>query len=338
MKALLIGGTGTISGSISDLLVREGWEVTLLNRGNQTANVPQGIRILTCDINDENTVDTLLGEETFDVAADFIAYQARHLERDYRLFRNRARQFIFISSASAYQKPPSSAIINESTPLSNPFWQYSRDKIDCESFLMDLYRSKGFPVTIIRPSHTYDHRKVPVAVHGENGSWQVLKRMIDGKPVIIPGDGTSLWTVTHARDFAKGFVGLMGNIHAIGEAVQITSDESTTWNQLHSIMADTLGVQLKTAYVPSTFLSNCGDYDFTGNLLGDKAHTVIFDNTKLKRLVPGFQAVIRADQGLAETVRYVASHPECQQEDPKFDAWCDKVVAALEQAKKSISI
>ena len=201
---------------------------------------------------------------------------------------------------------------------------------------MKLYREEGFPVTIVRPSHTYDERSIPLGAHGGKGSYSVIKRMLEGKPVIIHGDGTSLWTITHNSDFAKGFVGLMGNIHAIGEAVQITSDESVTWNQIYQIIADALHVKLNAVHVASEFLDACSDYDFAGSLLGDKANTVVFDNSKLKKLVPGFTATVRADQGIRSTIEYVLSHPECQVEDPAFDDWCDRVIEALEEAKRKI--
>jgi nucleoside-diphosphate-sugar epimerase len=240
---------------------------------------------------------------------------------------------MYISSASAYQKPLSSYLITESTPLANPFWQYSRDKIACEEYLMQKYRECGFPITIVRPSHTYDERNVPLGVHGKNGSWQVLKRMIKGKPVIIHGDGTSLWTMTHNSDLAQAFVKLMGNIHAIGEAVHITSDESVTWNQIYQMIASTLNVELNACYVPSNLLDilSGGSYDFRGGLLGDKANSVVFDNTKIKRLAPGFNAKIRFDEGIKMTIENILANPHLQKEDPEFDLWCDKVVEQFEK-------
>lgn len=336
MKALFIGGTGTISAGITRELPELGWELYLLNRGNRNGDLPEGTKVLEADINDEERVAELIADLQFDVVADFIAFEPKALERDYRLFKGKTKQFMFISSASAYQKPLSDYRITEGTPLANPHWQYSRNKIACEDYLMKLYREEGFPVTIIRPSHTYDERSVPLGVHGSMGSWQVLKRMLDGKPVIIHGDGTSLWTVTHNSDFARGFIGLMGNIHAIGEAVHITSDESVTWNQLYHIVADALETELKVVHVASSFLAAVSPQDLEGGLLGDKANTVVFDNAKLKRLVPGFAATVRADQGIRRTVAHMLSHPELQKEDPEFDAWCDKVIAALETAKAGL--
>jgi nucleoside-diphosphate-sugar epimerase len=230
-----------------------------------------------------------------------------------------------------------SYLITESTPLANPYWEYSRNKIACENFLMSKYRENGFPVTIIRPSHTYDERNVPLGVHGKKGSWQVVKRMIDGKPVIIHGDGTSLWTMTHNSDLARAFTGLMGNIHAIGEALHITSDESLSWNQIYQAIAAALNVELKAVHISSNFLAQCSTYDFTGSLIGDKANSVVFDNTKLKRLVPGFCACVRFDQGIRLTINHVLSHKEYQVEDPEFDTWCDAVIEAQKSAVKQVT-
>lgn len=334
MKVLFIGGTGTISTAISKQLIKEGHELTLLNRGSRNDVLPEGAKAITVDVNDELAVERKISGLEFDVVADFIAFVPSQLERDYRLFKNRTKQFMFISSASAYQKPLSHYEITEGTPLSNPHWEYSRNKIACEDLLMKWYREDGFPVTIVRPSHTYDERSVPLGFHGDGGSYQVLQRMREGKPVIIHGDGTSLWTMTHNSDFAKGFIGLMGNIHAIGEAVQITSDESLTWNQIYQSVADALGVKLNAVHIASEMLRDCSSYDVEGGLLGDKAHTVVFDNAKVKRLVPDFVATKRFDQGVRETIAYIEEHSECQILDPDFDQWCDKMVEAVEKLKK----
>lgn len=336
MKALFIGGTGIISSAITRQLAESGCELYLLNRGNRNEGLPAGVQTIQADINDEAKVAKLLENHTFDVVADFIAFEPAQLERDYRLFNGKTKQFMFISSASAYQTPLSDYRITEGTPLSNPYWGYSRNKIACEEYLMKQYREHGFPVTIIRPSHTYDERSIPLGVHGSKGSWQVAKRMLENKPVIIHGDGTSLWTLTHNSDFAKGFIGLMGNIHAIGESIHITSDESVTWNQIYEVIADALGVKLNAVHVSSEFLAACSKDDLEGGLLGDKSNTVVFDNSKLKRLVPDFVATTRVDQGIKQTIQYILAHPEHQVEDPEFDAWCDKVISALETAKKSI--
>ena len=334
MKALFIGGTGTISTAISTKLLEDGHELWLINRGSRNAVLPPGAHVIQADIGDEEDVNRRLEGRTFDVVADFIAFTPQHLERDYRLFRGKTKQFMYISSASAYQKPLSDYRINEGTPLANPYWEYSRNKIAGEELLMKLYREEGFPVTIVRPSHTYSERSVPLGLHGTGGSYQVIKRMMEGKKVIIHGDGTSLWTMTHNTDFAKGFIGLMGNIHAIGEAVQITSDETLTWNQIYRAVANALGVELRACYVSSAFLADSApeSWDLRGALLGDKSNSVVFDNTKLKRLVPDYTATVRFDQGVRMAVDYVLNHPECQREDAEFDRWCDCVIAAQEEA------
>ncbi|MBP3966939.1 SDR family oxidoreductase [Paenibacillus lignilyticus] len=337
MKALFIGGTGIISSAITrQLSETDGCELYLLNRGNRNESLPANVKVLQADINDESQVAKLIEDLSFDVVADFIAFRPEQLERDYRLFHGKTKQFIFISSASAYQKPLSDYRVTESTPLANPYWEYSRNKIACEEYLIKQYREQGFPITIVRPSHTYDERSIPLGVHGSKGSWQVARRMLANKPVIIHGDGTSLWTMTHNRDFAKGFIGLMGNIHAIGEAVQITSDETVTWNQIYAAIADALGVKLQAVHVSSEFLAACSKEDYTGGLIGDKANSVVFDNAKLKRLVPDFVASTRFDQGVKQTVAHVLAHPECQTEDPEFDIWCDKVIDALQGAIASV--
>ncbi|MFD1956114.1 SDR family oxidoreductase [Paenibacillus thailandensis] len=336
MKALFIGGTGTISMAITKQLLSQGCDLYLLNRGSRSGALPEGAKVIQADIRDENRVAELIADLSFDVVADFIAFEPSQLERDFRLFNGKTKQFIFISSASAYQTPLSDYRVTEGTPLSNPYWAYSRNKIACEEYLIRQYRDNGFPVTIVRPSHTYDERSIPLGVHGGKGSWQVAKRMLEGKPVIIHGDGTSLWTMTHNSDFAKGFIGLMGNIHAIGESVHITSDETVTWNQIYETIADALGVKLNAVHVSSEFLAACSKDDLRGSLLGDKANSVVFDNAKLKRLVPDFVATTRLDQGIKRTVSNILEHPELQIEDPEFDAWCDRVIDALDQALASI--
>lgn len=337
MKALFIGGTGTISTAITQRLSQmKEWEVYLINRGNRNDMLPANVKTIVVDINDEAAVAERIKDLTFDTVCDFIGFVPEQLERDYRLFRGKTRQFMYISSASAYQKPLSNYRITESTPLANKYWEYSRNKIACEELLTKWYREEGFPITIIRPSHTYDDRNVPLGVHGPKGSYQVLKRMMEGKPVIIHGDGTSLWTVTHNSDFAKAFVGLMGNAHALGETFHITSDESLTWNQIYQTLAQILDVPFRPYYVTSQFLADVSDYDYLGSLMGDKANTVVFDNSKVKRAVPDFVATTRFDQGARMCIENVLSHPELQTEDPEWDAWCDRVIDALENAKRQV--
>ncbi|MBE5951710.1 MAG: SDR family oxidoreductase [Lachnospiraceae bacterium] len=334
MKILLIGGTGTISSAITRQLAETEHEVYLLNRGNSNAGLPANVKVIVADINKEEEAAEKLSGMTFDAVCEFIGFVTSQVERDYRLFAGKTKQYLYISSASAYHKPVRDYRINEATTLANPYWEYSRNKIACEDFLMKMYRENGFPVTIIRPSHTYCEKSVPLGVHGDKGSWQVLKRMLTGKPVILHGDGTSLWTLTNNEDFAKGFIGLIGNPHAIGEAFQITSDESVTWNQIYECVADALGVELKPYYVASDLLDAISPYDFKGGLIGDKANSVVFDNSKLKKAVPGFVATIRCEQGIRKTVEYMLAHPETQVEDPEFDAWCDKVIEKLERLKE----
>ena len=337
MKALFIGGTGTISMAITRLIAADPrWELTLINRGRRAGDLPSSVRLIEGDVNDEESMLRQLKGCEFDTVCDFIAFVPEHLERDRRLFGGRTRQYMCISSASAYQKPLNDPVITESTPLHNPYWEYSRNKIAMEDLLTRWYREDGFPITIIRPSHTYDERSVPVGVHGAKGSWQVLKRIMEGKPVIIQGDGTSLWTVTHNSDFARGFVGLMGNPRAVGEAFHITSDESLTWNGIYQRIADALGAELKPVHVSSDFLAASGPYDFLGSLVGDKANSVIFDNAKLKRAVPDFKCTVRFDMGVRMAVSHILSHPECRVDDPEFDRWTDEVIRALDEASARV--
>ena len=332
MKALFIGGTGIISTEISKLAVKSGVELFILNRGNANSKLDEcpGITYIQADMSDEADVAKKLSGYSFDVVANFIVFTKDQAEKDIRLFSGNTRQYIFISSASAYQKPLSDYLITESTPLSNPYWQYSRDKIECEDTYIKAYRQTGFPITIVRPSHTYDKTAIPLAVHGEKGPWQVIKRIMDGKPVIVHGDGSSLWAVTHSRDLAKAFLGLMGNIHAIGEAVHITNDVSLTWNQIYNCIGVHLGKQPVLRHISSAFLVRCNP-DFLGGLIGDKANSVVFDNSKIKRLVPGFAATIRFDEGIGESIAYHLENKSIQVPDPEFNAWTDRVIAAHDQ-------
>ena len=334
----MIGGTGTISSAITRLLAESDNELWLLNRGSRKNEVPNNVKQIIADIDDEKEVLRQIGDTQFDAVCEFIGFLPSQVERDIRLFKGRTRQYVYISSASAYNKPAASHVINEGTTLANPYWEYSRNKIACEELLLKEYRENGFPITIIRPSHTYCKRAVPVSVHGLKGSWQVLKRMMEGKPVLVHGDGSSLWTLTWNEDFAQGFIGLLGNPKAIGEAFQIMSDEQLTWNQIYECVAKALNVTPKLYHVASDFLAATSprEWDFMGNLLGDKAVTVVFDCTKLKRAVPGFQATTRFDEGVRRCVAYILAHPELQIEDPEFDAWCERVIAAQEAAKASL--
>ena len=338
MKILMIGGTGTISSAITRQLAAAGHDLWLLNRGTHKDEVPENVKQVIVDINDEQRVKELLGDNHFDAVCEFIGFVTSQVERDIRLFAGRTHQYVYISSASAYNKPARNHIITEGTTLANPHWQYSRDKIACEELLMKAYREDGFPVTIVRPSHTYCERGVPLSIHGPKGSWPVLKRMMEGKPVLIHGDGSSLWTLTWNEDFARGFIGLLGNPRAIGEAFQIMSDETLSWTQVYSCVAQALNVELHPYYVSSAFLAAVcpKEYNLEGNLLGDKALTVAFDCTKLKLAVPGFCATTRFDEGVRHCIAYLLAHPELQVEDPEFDAWCDRVIEVQEAAKQAM--
>ena len=327
-KALFIGGTGTISSACSALAVTRGFDLYVLNRGNDP-ELPDGVKRITANINDEAAVAGIIKDMHFDVVADFITYTPDQAERAIRLFSGKTHQYIFISSASAYQKPLSYAVITESTPLHNPYWQYSRDKIACEDRLISEYRNNGFPITIVRPSHTYGNKYIPVCLHGDKGSFQVVKRILDGKPVIVPGDGLNWWTVTHNTDFAIGFVGLMSNVHAIGEAFHITSDESLTWNSIYDIIGGILGRKVIKIHISTDMLCKF-EPSWEGGLTGDKCVSVRFDNSKIKRVVPEFCAVTRFDQGIGQTLKYILSHSDCQIPDPEFDALCDRIISAAE--------
>ena len=323
MKVLFIGGTGIISSACSELAVREGIDLYLLNRG-QTVDrpAPIGATVLFGDIRDRASSEAALAGHTFDAVVDWIAFTPDHVQADIDLFRSRTGQYVFISSASVYQTPPASLPVTESTLLDNPYWDYSRNKIACEELLVRAYRDEKFPMTIVRPSHTYDATKIPLM-----GGYTSLQRMKDGKPLVVHGDGTSLWTLTHHRDFAKGFVPLLGNQRALGEAIHITSDEWLTWNQIYEIMASALGTPAELVHVPSELI-NAFDPLHGAGLLGDKSHSMIFDNSKIKRLAPGFACTIPFSWGAHEIVAWHEADPARQQVDPYVDALMDRAITA----------
>lgn len=325
MKVLFIGGTGKISSACAQLAIERGFELYLLNRG-QTSDrpAPKAAHILTGDIRDKSSASQALGNLEFDAVVDWIAFSPDHIETDLDLFRGRTRQYIFISSASAYQKPTVNLPITESTPLDNPYWAYSRAKIACEDRLMQAYREEKFPITIVRPSHTYDKTMLPFT-----GRYTIVNRMRQGKKVIVHGDGTSLWVLTHHRDFAKGFVGLLANSHTIGEAFHITSDELLSWNQIFEIVAQAAGVEAQLIHIPSDFIAKF-DSEWGANLLGDKSHSVIFDNTKIKRVVPDFAATIPYTHGAQEVMAWHDADPQRQIIDTAFDQLIDRIIAAYE--------
>jgi nucleoside-diphosphate-sugar epimerase len=300
VKALFIGGTGFISAAVSRLAVAEGVELYLLNRGLRGAP-PRGTHALTADINDAEEVRAALDGLRFDVVVNWIAYTPEDIERDLSLFKGRTGQYVFISSAAAYQKPPAHYRITEETPLSNPFWDYARGKIACEERLLGAHAEEGFPATIVRPSHTYE-TNFPAAVGG-GGTYTLADRMRKGLPIIVHGDGTSLWTLTHSEDFARGFLGLLGNGEAIGQAFHITSDEVQTWEQVYRTIAEALGVEANVLHIPSDFIARTVPR-LAGTLHGDKKWSAVFDNTKIKRFVPGFRARIPFREGIRRTLAW----------------------------------
>src|SRR5664279_387390 len=324
MKVLFIGGTGNISIPVSKLAVERGFDLTLLNRGRQNETIA-GAQTLTADINAPEQVKAALGDQHFDVVVNWIVYHEHEIERDLALFGGKCGQYIFISSASVYQKPPVYPIITESTPLSNPYWRYSQEKIICEERLVRAYREDGFPMTIVRPSHTYD-RRFPIGV-GNWASYVIPQRMIDGKPIIVHGDGTSLWTVTHSDDFAKGFVGLLGHPQSIGHAVQITSDFVLTWNQIYEQIGDAVGAKPKLVHIPSEFIAQLDPREGAG-LIGDKMHSALFDNSKIKRLVPDYVASIPFHEGIRRTVAWFQADPSRLRVAPEDDAQIERILAA----------
>lgn len=325
MKVLFIGGTGTISSACSELGIERGLRLYLLNRGQTTSRpVPEGANVLVGDIRDKQAVQNVLKSHTFDVVVDWVAFTPEHIETDLDLFRGKTGQYIFISSASAYQTPPASLPVTESTPLDNPIWEYSQAKIACEERLMRAYREEKFPMTIVRPSHTYDKTKLP-----NRGGYTIIHRMRRGKKIIVHGDGSSLWVLTHHKDFAKGFVGLLGNNHAIGEAYHITSDEILSWNQIYQILADAAGIEARIIHIPSDVIAKY-DPQWGKGLLGDKTHSMIFDNTKIKRIVPGFTCTIPFSLGAREIMAWYEADPTRQVVDEKFDHLIDQMISAYE--------
>ncbi|MFC3299381.1 SDR family oxidoreductase [Arthrobacter agilis] len=323
LKVLFIGGSGTISAHCTAAAVDAGMDVYLLNRGIKDSRpVPEGVTTFVADSRDKQAVLDALGDHSFDCVVSWVNFTPEHVQQDIEIFAGRTEQYVFISSASAYQTPPTHLPVLESTPLKNPFWEYSRNKIACEDLLTAAYREQDFPVTIVRPSHTYDETLIPF-----DGGWTVVERMRAGRPVIVPGDGTSLWTITHSRDFAKGFTGLLGHSHAIGEAVHITGHETPSWNQIYLHIAAAAGVpNPHLVHVASDSIAEA-DPEWGAGLLGDKSHTMIFDNTKIRSLVPGFTATIPFDQGAREMIAWHDADPTRRVVDPHIDALMDRLAA-----------
>ncbi|HZU85050.1 MAG TPA: SDR family oxidoreductase [Polyangiaceae bacterium] len=327
MNVLFVGGTGIISSACARLALARGIDVTFLCRGKTARHpVPAGAKVIHADARDPRSARAALGDLRFDAVVQWVAFVPAHVELDIELFRGRVRQYVFISSASAYQTPPSRLPVTESTPLHNPYWQYSRDKIACEERLVHAYRSEGFPATIVRPSHTYDPGLLPL-----HGGWTLIDRMRRGLPVVVHGDGTSLWTLTHHEDFARGFVGLLGRGEAVGDAFHITTDEVLTWDQIHETLARAAGVRPKLVHVPSELIA-AFDPEWGASLLGDKAHSMVFDNTKIKRLVPDFKATIPYARGAEQQIAWYDESAERRVVDDATNALVDRILAAYRRA------
>jgi nucleoside-diphosphate-sugar epimerase len=333
MNILFIGGTGLISTACTRLALERGLEVTLLNRGSHP-DLPAGATCLTADRRDQEATARALAGRRFDAVVNWVAYTPEDIERDLALFRGAARQYIFISSASAYQKPASSYLIREDTPLANPLWDYSRNKIACEERLLRAYREEGFPCTIVRPSLTYGDTQIPLAVNSWELPYTAVARMRQGKPVIVPGDGTSLWTVTHNSDFAKGLVGLLGHQQALGHTFHITADEVLTWDQIYAAVAAAAGVEAQIVHIASDFIAACLP-EMTGSLLGDKSVSAVFDNSKIKRFVPEFCATTPFARGIEQTLAWFDADPARRQTDARADRQWDRLIEAYQQGLRS---
>jgi nucleoside-diphosphate-sugar epimerase len=333
MKLLFIGGTGNISSACSELVLQRGHELFVLNRSLSGRHpLPDRATLLRGDVyTDEAHIASLVAGHRFDAVVDYIAYTVDDIERDLRLFRDRADQFVFISSASAYEKPPSNYFITEETPLANPYWEYSSNKIDCENRLMQAYREEGFPVTIVRPSHTYGPSQIPFGVASWRHPWTVVDRMRRRQKVIVPGDGTSLWVLTWNADFARGLVGLLGNARAIGEAFQITSDEVQSWNQIYLEAYRALGLEPDLVHIPSDLMAAYWPHA-TGSLIGDKANSVVFDNSKIRSFVPDFACEVNWAEGVRHSLAWFEAHPQFQTVDHEMNAMWDKIISAYERA------
>jgi nucleoside-diphosphate-sugar epimerase len=324
MKVLFIGGTGIISSAVSRLALERGIELYHFNRGKSHRKI-EGVKNITGNIRNVEETKKILADYSFDVVVNWISFIPEHVLADIEIFTEKTKQYIFISSASAYEKPISKLPITDKTPLINPFWQYSRDKAECESILLNEFKTNNFPVTIVRPSHTYDNTLIPT-----DWGYTILDRMLKGKKIIIHGDGTSLWVLTHNTEFAVGFVGLFGKKEAIGEAFHITSDELLNWNQIYKMLADELGVPLNAIHIPSDFIAKYNPEHGAG-LLGDKSHSVIFDNSKIKRLVPEFKCQIPFSEGVKEIISWYKNNKDWQVVKEEINKSIDEIIATFEK-------
>jgi nucleoside-diphosphate-sugar epimerase len=325
VKLLLLGGTGNLSTDVARLATEEGRSVTVLVRGTREARLPSSVARVTGDATDSTTLASL-ARRGFDVVVDFVAYGADDVGRDVAAFRGKVGQYVFISSASVYRKPPPHYLVTEETPLGNPYWEYARRKIEAEEALRAAHLQEGFPVTIVRPSYTYGESWVPTT---SGTDYTVVHRLRRGLPIVVPGDGTSLFVLTHARDFARGLLGLLGRREAIGEAFHITSDEVQTWNQVHETIARVLGVEPRLVHVPTDFIARI-DARRGASLLGDKAWSLVFDNSKLRRLVPGFRAQVPFDEGVRASIEWLEADPSRQRLDANETV--ERILAAWEKA------
>ncbi len=320
-SVLFMGGTGIISSACVALAAATGWRVTVLNRGRNTSRpLPVGVEVLTGDVRDQGSVRAALGDRSFDAVCDFLSFTADQLSSMVDVFRGRTRQYVLISSASAYQTPPRSLPITEATTLCNPVWPYSQHKIACEELLTHAWREERFPMTVVRPSHTYERRSTILG-----GGRAMVRRLMAGREVVVHGDGTSLWTLTHSTDFAKAFVGLLGRYQAVGETFHITSDEALPWDAIVELMADAAGTRPRIVHVPSDAIAAL-DQEWGWGLLGDKAHSMVFDNTKVKRLVPEFVCTTPFSVGARQIVAWFAEHPERHPTEDRLDPVIDQLV------------
>ena len=333
MKILIIGGTGVISRDVSKLLSTK-HEVYLFNRGRHPFAEDNKIKVICGDVHDKVGMQRTLHEYQFDCVLDFIAFEPSDVERDIELFDGKVRQYFFISSASCYERPPRHVIVTESTPLRNPYWDYSRAKIACEDVLVRQYRETGFPVTIIRPSYTYNETMIPHIFNSRKQRFTLVNRILQGKKVILPGDGNTVWTLTHSRDFAKGILGLVGNSAAVGEAFHITSDELLTWNQITQTIAEAVGKEADILHVPVEWICSYPGYE--GGLKGDKIYSMVMDNSKLKQFVPEFQATVSFAEGICESIAYYQAEPERMESDPEFDRMCEELEEAYHLAEERL--
>lgn len=335
MKILFIGGTGQISTAVSQLLIDQSIELHILNRGNQNRFAPKGAKVIQGDINDRQAIGSLLKDEYFDVVVNWIVFSPEEMERDIEYFSGKTSQYILISTVATYQRPPVFYLLAESAPQHNPAWDYATQKIACEQKLLAAYRDQGFPATIVRPSQTYGEVSIPFAVNSWSHPWTLAERILKGKKVIVPGDGTSLWCITHNTDFARGFAGLLGNTQTLGHAFHITSDEVKTWDQYLNELGAALGVKPKPVHMTSECIARFLP-EFEAPLLGDASHSFVLDNQKIKTWVPGYRATKRFEQGIRESIAYYQQLPELQTVDEELDARMDRAIAAYEEFLASI--